>query len=390
MISLADLLETPTEDEIAAQLVDYLSGLGFAAQSWQEGSWQLHIVHLSARVAGMGAAASVSAIAASGFIRLAASEAWTELVGQEVYDRERNPATETQGEMVLTSSAGAPAHTITEEVLIADGPTAPANTYRVVAGTSESLSPGGTVTVDVVAEVAGTEGNIASGSTLYLWTPLVGVTATNPTIAGSPSWITTKGTDKEDLDRYRTRARGRWDTLSYAAGDGAYRVWTLEADASVVDVKVYADNPLGPGTVRIVCKTATGGISGAQITAITDYIYGTTDGVGRRPLNDIVTVDSATLAGRAFEVTVKVQSAYQAVTTSAVIEQVFVDYCADMPIGGHVVPPIAAGRIIESDLVGLLDALPGVVEVEFDSLPLLTIGPDDYVEPFVVVHVELV
>lgn len=388
MISLADLLETPTEDEIAAQLVDYLDGLGFAAQSWQPGSWQLHAVHLSAKVAGTGASAAVAAIAASGFIRLAASDNWKELVALEVYDREREPATETQGEMVFTSSPGAPVHAIGPDVVIADAPTAPANTYRPT-GTA-ILAPGSSVTLDVEAEVAGTAANIASGTTLYLWTPLVGVTATNPTIAGTPSWITTPGTDAEAIDRLVERSRGRWETLSYAAGDGAYRVWALEADASVTDVKVYADNPNGPGTVRVVCKTATGGITPTQAEAIRAYIYGETDGVGRRPLNDVVTVETATLAGRSFEVTVKVQSAYQAVTTEAVIEQVFVDYCSDMPIGGHVVPPTEAGRIIESDLVGLLDALDGVVEVTFDSLPTLTIGPDDYVSPFVVIHVVLV
>ena len=390
MIALADLLETPTEDEIAAQLVDYLDGLGFAAQSWQPGSWQLHIVHLSAKVAGTGASAAVAAIAASGFIRLAADDNWKELVALEVYDREREPATETEGEMVFTSSPGAPSHVITEDTQIADAATAPANTYRVAPGTSEALAPGTSVTVNVVAEVAGTAANIASGTTLYLWTPLVGVTATNPTIVGTPSWITTPGTDAEAIDRLVDRSRGRWDTLSYAAGDGAYRVWALEADASVTDVKVYADNPNGPGTVRIVCKTALGGITPTQEEDIRAYIYGETDGVGRRPLNDVVTVETATLAGRAFEVTVKVQSAYQAVTTSPVIEQVFVDYCSDMPIGGHVVPPTESGRIIESDLVGLLDALDGVVEVTFDSLPTLTIGADDYVSPFVVIHVVLV
>ncbi len=388
MITLAELLETPTEDEIDELIVDYLDGLGFASLSWQDGSWQKHIVKLGARI-GAGVASAVSKVAASGFIRLAPTENWVELVAEEVYGVDREPATNTEGVMLLTSSAGAPSHSIDENIQIADAPTAPANTYRVAPGTSETLSPGGSLEVSVVAEVAGTGANIASGSTLYLWTPLVGVTVTNPTPSGEPSWITTPGTDQETAARLRERARGQWDVLSYSVGEGAYRLWAFEAEPSVTDVRVKADNPQGPGTVEVIVRSVTGPVASPEIEAIRAYIYGETDGVGRRPQNDIVTVRSAVLAGRSFEVTVTLDSAYQSVTDDAAITQVFTDYCANAPIGGYIVPPIALGRLIGSEIVAAIHALPGVVEVDLIE-PTMTMDYDEFVSPFVVVTLVLV
>lgn len=388
MITLADLLESPDEAEITALIVEYLSGLGFAAQSWHDGSWQKHIVQLGARV-GAGVASAVAKVAASGFIRLAPTENWVELVADEVYGTEREPATNTEGVMLLTSSAGAPSHSIDENIQIADAATAPANTFRVAAGTSETLSPGGSLEISVVAEVAGTAANIASGTALYLWTPLVGVTVTNPTPSGEPSWITTPGTDQESADRLRERARGQWDVLSYAAGDGAYRLWAFEAEPSITDVLVKADNPLGPGTVEVILRSITGTVAAPEIEAVRAYIYGETDGVGRRPLNDIVTVRSAVLAGRSFELTVSVDSASQEVTDAAAIEQVIVDYCRNAPTGGYIVPPIALGRLIGSEIVALIHELPGVVEVELIE-PTMTMDYDEFVSPFVVVTLVIV
>lgn len=368
-VSLADLLQTPTEAEVLAESLAYLDGLGFAAQSWQDGSWQRHLVQLFAHVF-TDVAASVSAIAALGFVRTATGTAAV-LNASEVYATERGKAVATQGQMVLTSSAGAPLHTVGADVVIADAATSPANTYRVLGG-GGVLPPGGALTVDVEAETPGAAANIASGTTLYLWTPLVGATAANPADPGTGTWVTLLGQDEETIERLVERALGQWETLTYSVGEGAYKKWALEADSTVTRVLVRADNPLGPGTVEVICATATGTIGGPQVAAIAAYIDGVNpDGseTGRRPLNDIVTVSSAVVLGQPIEATVQVDSAFQSSTTTGAIEAAVSEYLSALPIGGKIIGGAPQGVAVRAEIVAAIMALDGVLNVDLVAPP---------------------
>lgn len=356
-VALSDLLVEPTEESVLAFALENLDALGFGATSWQPGSWGLTILRFVARMtADVGKAIPVTA--RSGFIRLAEGD-WKTLVAKEVYGVDRELATVTVGKFVLTSTAGAPSHTINVgDLQIATAASGDAITYRNTSG--GTLNPGSTLTIDVVAEVAGADANIASGTTLYLWTPLVGVTATNPAIAPTTTWITTPGTDEESDDRLQVRALGQWDTLGYGVGESGYNVWALEADSSVTRVLVRLGS--AEGEVEVICATAVGGISGAQVTAISDYIHGS-DGIGRRPINDVVTVMSATEDVLNVPWTVTVDADFVDVTTSAVVQAALDAYAAALPIGGLIIPPATTGIAVAAEAVAVVMGLPGVLNV---------------------------
>lgn len=364
MISLSDLLASVTEDAATTTLIEYLDALGFAATSWQAGSYQRHLVQLGGKIiADM--SNSVADITRGGFMGLAQG-AWATFTAKQIYDTDRQDGIEAVGKFVLANAAGAPTHIITAgQLQFADAPTAPANTYRNTTG--GTLNPGSTLTLDVEAETAGADANIPNSSTLYLWTPLVGVTVTNPAIGATGTWLTTVGVDEESDARLAQRALGKWSTRTYSAGDGAYATWVLEADETVTRVKVRDNNPGGAGTVEVLCATATAGITGSQITAIENYINGVTDGVGRRPLNDDLSVASAVVANQVITLTVKVDSDYSSTVDATTIEAAINAYLGSLPIGGKIIAPATTGVIVFAELVAAVMAIEGVENVTFAS-----------------------
>jgi uncharacterized phage protein gp47/JayE len=379
-LSLKQLTTPVTEDEALAEILETLEDLGFQATSWQSGGVQRTIVHLFARVYS-DLTETVSDIAKSGFAKLATG-VYQDYLGQHSYNLTRNAATATLGQMVLTSSAAAPIHTWDAgELLVADAEDGDANTYEVMdAGV---LNPGTSVTVLVRATVAGNAGNIAPNVALFLWTPLVGVTASNPAISGASTWITTPGTDAESDARYADRMLGRWDRLTYGNTEGAYRAWALEALPSLTRVKVSTGSG---GLVYVTGATATGGLDAAQIQTITDHINGI-DGIGRRPINDVLIVQSATaVTSPDVALTVTVDSIYAA-GIAAKVNVALVDLFGSLDIGGTVLPALS-GRVLLADLYAAVMSIEGVRNVVFASPAAdVSLPIDGIYTPVIVVNV---
>lgn len=359
-VSLSSLLTPVTEAEALDICLDLLTTMGFNATSWQSGSKARTLVQLTSRLYAQ-TTDVIAQIAAGGFNGLATG-GWLTALSASHYENTRVAAITTQGEMVLTSTATAPPHVIAIgdlQISTTATSTAATQTYRNTTG--GTLNPGSTLTLAFEAEVAGDDANIANGSTLYMWTPLVGVTVTNPAIGTTGTWITRPGVDVESDAVLTQRNADKWAQLSYAATDGAYANWAREALPGVVTrVKVRSNNPYGAGTVDVVCATATGGISAGQATTVLDYINGT-DGVGRRPINDIPSVQSAAVHTPTVGGIVTVAAAYQTTTTEAVIKAALDSYFNALDIGGTVIPPSSSGVAVYSKMVAAVEALPGVI-----------------------------
>jgi uncharacterized phage protein gp47/JayE len=359
MITLGQLLTPTTEDEALKLGLEYLSSFGFQATSWQSGSIQHSMVRFFSRLYS-DLTIGISDAAASGWAKKSRG-VYLDLLGE--YDRDliRQAAIATVGNMILTSTAAAPVHTWgVEEIVIADAPTAPANTWRITLG--GTLNPGTSVTVSVKAETAGSAANIGANSTLYLWTPLVGVTVTNPANDLSTTWITTSGQDRESDTRYIERLIGRWHRLSLGTLD-SYKAWVLEADPTITRVIAVTNSSLVAGGVRLICATATGGISAAQITTVSNYLNGVTDGKQRRLLNDSLSIESATLvATPALDLAVTCDSALSS-DVAARVTKALNDMLALLPIGGEIVAPNITGRIFASKLYGTTMGQAGVRNV---------------------------
>jgi hypothetical protein len=228
VLTLNQLVTPVTEDQALQTILDTLTDAGFQVTSWQSGAIQLTILRLFAKVWAQ-LSQTIADIAAGGFTTLSTSSFLT-LLARYFYNLERLAPQATIGKFLLTSSAAAPLATWgAGDIIVADQPngTSGANTYTVNA--SGTLAPGSTVSVEFKADVAGSAANIAPGTTLYLWTPLVGITATNPPLTPSNTWITTAGADEESDGRLIARCLGRWSRLTYGNTDGAYIAWALEA-----------------------------------------------------------------------------------------------------------------------------------------------------------------
>ncbi len=369
-LSLRQLRTPVTEAQMLSGCLGLLDSFGFQASSWQSTSAARICVQLIARLASDVTYAIVD-IAGSMHAGLA-SGAYADDLGQGTFNLNRVQATPAAGRMLLTASAAAPIQTwAANDLLIADSDADSAHTFTVITG--GTINPGTSVAVSVIAALPGAASNIPPNiATMTLRTPLIGVTVTNPPQPPATpinTWIVTPGADQETDGvggRYNARMIGRWSRLTYGNTEGAYRVWCLEALPALTRLAIRSG--AGEGTIHIVGATAVGGLSPTEITTITDYLNGVTDGVGRRPINDILEVVSANqVTTPALSATVTVSSAFSA-DAVARVTAALAAYIATVPIGGTVLPGASSGVALLSELYSTVMAEQGVITVSFTSL----------------------
>jgi hypothetical protein len=381
MISLSQLLVPVSEGQATETLLQYLAGQGYQATSWQDGSIQKTLVKgfgkLYSAISGV-----VSDLAAAGYPKLAQG-LYQDALGQYWYNLDRVPATATIGTMTLTlSAAAAPAAWLASDLVVAAAPQAPANSYRIL--DPGSLGPGASGTFSFAAESPGAAGNIPPNATLYFWTPIAGLSATNPALTGTSTWVTTPGTDVESPERYGDRMIGRWSRLTYSNTEGAYRAWALEALPSLT--RVTAGPGTNPGEVLVTGATALGGLDAGQITTITDYINGVPDNIGRRPINDILIVQSASsVSAPTISLIVTCDSQF-AGTCASRVTAALISLFGSLPIGGEKISPNPLGYVFASRIYQTTMAEQGVRNVSGVPFDIL-LSPTDIYTPTIVITI---
>lgn len=377
MLSLKQLLAPPTEAEALATIISVLQQAGFQATSWDSGSIQLTTLSLFSRAWSL-IANTIADIAAGGFTTLATGDFLT-LLARYIYNIERNAAQATLGKILLSSTAGGTTTFSAGDITVSTSPsgTPGAVTFTCTAG--GSILSGGSLSVAFAANVAGAAANIAPNSTLYLWTPIPGITATNPPIAGSSTWITTPGADQENDTRLTLRCQGRWERLTYGNTEGAYKGWALEALPELQRVDVISS--VGNGTVILACATSLGGITAAQATTIADYINGVSDGKGRRPINDIVSAQApSVLTTPAINYTAYVTPDALG-TAAAQITAALINYIGTVPIGGTQLVGGGSGVVLLYGLVKATTGITGVVSVDLGITTDIPVSPGQIYTP---------
>jgi uncharacterized phage protein gp47/JayE len=391
MLTLQQLINPPTEDEVLATILATLQQLGFEATSWQDGAIQLTILRTVAKLlAALGG--TIQTVAAGGFTVLAGSgeiagtSAFLKLLALYVYNITPGEATATVGQVLLTSIPAAPLYTIAVgDLVVSDQPsgTAGANTYTNTTG--GTLAPGSTLSLEFKADSAGQDANIATGTTLYLWSPLAGVDASCPAYLSLGTWITTPGSDEESDASLVAKCIGQWSQLTYGNINGAYEVWARKALPALTRVSVQS--AAGDGTVVLVGATALGPLTAPQCTTILEYIDGTTDGVGRRPLNDIVSVIPATtLSLPALTI--------EAYVTSDVIDSIASDmsaallaYIGTIPIGGTKLTIPSVGVVLFEELGAIAQRMTGVRKAMLSISADIPLGATEIYTPTITVNV---
>lgn len=351
MLSLSAMLQPVTRQQALDTLLGFLTDLGFRTTSWQPGSVQRTLVTACAWLYAGGTTA-IRNLARGGYPGTAEGD-WLDYVGNGWFQDTRIDAVATEGLVTLVADGTAGSHSWgVDELVLSDTEDGSGNVYRVAE--AGAIVSNETRTFTFRAVVPGSSANIAStlsGRTMYLLTPLAGVTAKIVSDPTSETWITVSGTDRESDARYRARMLARWGTLTYGSGDLAYRRWALEAAPTVTRVSVIQG--VDERAVRVICATAAGATPGPTLTTIANYIED-----GRRPINDLVTVESANPLNFAVTAAPVIR---RGATTSGVIEQALADYFELLPIGGRRVYPSTIGQVLLEDLIETILGIDGVL-----------------------------
>lgn len=377
MLTLQQLINPVTEEQALTTILTVLSQLGFQATSWAPNAIQRITAQLAARIWSQ-VTNIVAEIAAGGFTGLA-SGGWLTLVAKHFYVVDRIEASSTIGQFTLTSSAGAPVHTwAAGDIIVADAPIGSANANSFTCTAGGSLGPSASLSLEFEADVAGAAANIATGATLYLWTPLVGVTVTNPAYGTLTTWITTVGLDEESDTRLAQRCTLKWSALTYGNINGAYEYWALTALPTLTRVTIAG--AAGDGTITIVGATSLGPITPTDCTTIEDYVNGVTDGVGRRPLNDIVDAVPATTLSPTYTPTLNVTPAVYN-TIASTVQVALATYLGTVPIGGLKLVTLTSGVVPFSRLIQVAQDVPGVRSLSGFPASDISLGATDIFTP---------
>lgn len=283
MTDLVDLIDPSTSEEMLADLLQEASDAGFPTTSWQSGSVPRTLLQIEAETLA-GLSQTISEIAAGGYLDLATGD-WLTLLARGVFGEERIAAVRTTGVATLTCSSAAGPYTIgARSIWVSD-----ALGRRFTNTSAGTLPSSGTLSIDLEAEFAGAEYNVANGAIDRMVTPLPGVTVSNPDPGGG-TWIDVSGADAESDELLRERCRDKWSTIGSGSTESAYEYWARQASAEVRRVVVRDHDNLGvdtDGHVTVILAGNSGTVKGGAVSAVAAYVD------ERRPVCDTVHVASA-------------------------------------------------------------------------------------------------
>lgn len=180
---------------------------------------------------------------------------------------------------------------------------------------AETIS-GGTATATLEAVVAGEDGNLDAGTTMFLVSPIAGVTATATVAAGG----LTGGSDTETDARLRTRLLERIAEPPQGGAERDYIAWAKAASSDVTRVWV-TPNGMGAGTVvvQFVVDDDPDGLipDAGQVDTVQDYID------ERRPVTADVYVSAPTEVPRAMTIKISPNTSAVQAAVTAELEDLF-------------------------------------------------------------------
>lgn len=332
-LSLASLLIQETKAKIYETAINVANAIGLPVSSWQPGDPTRSLFHLESEILAA-LEVVVAGFVASGFLDYAEGD-WLKLLAKQVFNVDVPAATFASADVVLTNTGGGvyeiEAGDLTFKSTISD------KTYRNTTG--GTLSAGGTLTVTVVADEAGSDSSAGAGEIDDLVTALLGVTCSNALAA--------VGVDEQSEDTTRQQCRDKLGSLSPNGPKEAYayvaRNQELSGTAAVTRVRVYSDSETGDVTVYLA------GPSGA-VPEPDRALVETAILKWATPLCITPTVLSVSSVTVAVTYTLWV---YKSVNKTAAEVQADVlaaltAMFAARPIGGDIIPPALTGELSKS------------------------------------------
>jgi Baseplate J-like protein len=363
-LTIQDLETELTEEQALDEILERLDSAGFPATSWQKFSIPRIMVHIGAHI--LSKLTSLVAFLSKMGYNETSEGAALERFSLSHYGNTIQAAVSTQGRFVLACAATEGPHTINVgDVVITD---ANGNTYRNVEGLAvvypATLASSGTLALLFEAEVAGEAANIANNQTLTLVTTLAGVTATNPVVPSTSTWITQVGIDKESDPALRTRNSSTWGLLTeFEIIDDTIEALILRGVPALSQVGIDSNNPRGEFTVDVYVAGET------TVAGLADVALALTVLEGRAFGSDRFHVDAAPEAAMNLTGTVYFDSKHGSAAVQSAVEDALLEYIKTIPLGGeehspgpsNVVPKNNIESVIKETTINGLKAVRTVV-----------------------------
>jgi phage-related baseplate assembly protein len=263
---------------------------------------------------------------------LAAS--WLKRTAWEVFGTEAVAATYAETDVVLTNTGGGYYELVAGDLTVKNSVSG--KTYHSL--TAGILTPGGTLTVRVVADEAGSDSSATPGEITELVTGLLGVTCTNPAAA--------LALDEEQPDALVERAKAKLGALSPNGPRDAYRYValnpTLTGVTNVTRARSVGDSTTG--RVRLYIAGPSGPVSEADRLAVEAAVV-----KWATPLCITLSVlnASAVPVNIVYEAWLYSSVNEDATAVAAKIKVELGAMFAARPISGDIIPP-ATGRLYRS------------------------------------------
>jgi hypothetical protein len=315
---LADILDTPTEDEVGAELLAGIAKKYNPVTDWHEGA-VMRVQYELDKECTFDLVATAVPLMARGVFTDTSDEEWLTLLARYWYQRDRSPAGVVVQEVTLACSAGNGPYNIIADrtrLLATDG-----SSY--IASTGGTLSGGGTLDIDATAESPGAMRGLVSSVADGL--PGVTVTAAAVKVVAT---VPQFGADAETDGALIDRCDARWPDLTLVPEMDRVEKWARAASTEVTRVRLDADDT-NPGGVIATLADDAGGVTGGAVTAVQTYIdarLGVTDLVTAQAANNLTinTIGTVTVAAERLE---EVQAA---------ADEAWLLYLSDTKIGGKV------------------------------------------------------
>jgi phage-related baseplate assembly protein len=354
--NLADLLEPVDEATIYNAMLWIAQTLGLPVSTWSAGDPTRSLLFITSQLLAKRDSMVVGFIQ-SGFLDYAEDE-WLAVLAKQLFDVDVPGATFAETAVVLTNASGGIFEIGPGDLTFKNadtGATYHNTTGGTLAGagtTTTPTSPGDTLTVDVIADLAGSGGSADATRIDTLVTTLLGVSCSNADAA--------VGVDEPDDEAIRQLCRDKAASLSPNGPAEAYSYVALTPALTgiqtVTRARVYPDSETGD--VQVYVAGPGGAISGGDVTAVQAAIDR-----NATPQCFTATVAAANPVSVAVTYTLwlyQTPGGPSQADVEAAVSAALGAFFAARPIGGDIIPPATTGALYKGAIESVIGrAYPG-------------------------------
>lgn len=289
------VLPEPDLETLKEETIQQLQEEGFAVTNFQSGGvfYTLLMIVFRIYIELVGLLRAVL----SNMVVSNATGTWLELKAAD-FAKKRKAAIKTQGKVTLSRETPGEAVTIPKGQVFKTTKDINGDELRYFSLADTILKKDAlSVEVLVEAEIEGSRYNVPQGQIINSLTHIEGV----DTITNGAEWITTEGSDIEELESLRSRVLNSWAELSTLPIADKYKN-VCEAVPGVLFVRVDDQHPRGQGTVDIIVT----GTAGEATEGLIALVQAAADAI-KGPYDDVLVKSSITVA-QAISVTVTVSA----------------------------------------------------------------------------------